>query len=62
MSLQGNSYSKDDETVKTASPKKANYDSMHDNYSETSKVVVDGKGGTFNFTKNFVCLGANACL
>ena len=45
------------EVVKTEGPKRVNFDSMHENAFETAKVVLDAKGGTFNFTKKFVCLG-----
>ena len=59
LSLPGNLESSNDEIVKIANLKRVNYDDMHGNASEKAKVVVDDKGGTFNFTKKFIHVGAN---
>ena len=59
LTLPGNLDSKDNEVVKTARLKRVNFKSMHEIASKLAKVVLDAKRGTFNFTNQFVRLGAN---
>ena len=59
LSLPGNLDFNYDEVVKTSRQKRVNFDSTHENASETAKVFLDAKGGTFNFAKKFVHLENN---